>query len=199
MTSKLVMDRLDAAGLGSLLAARAEGRVPGGESMAGVVAADMLLLGAAADIARRRELGVEATIYVPCAPSDGDRCRVLRPIRGEGGTAFLRRVAGLRLGGAIGLEIVIDFSDLGVETAQLALAFGGSGLAGPIAARRGLPMAELDAQRGLVKRREITAYVERAGYRPRFVSTSLRAESELDNDESAPVTPSIQGSAHVGS
>ena len=196
MTSKLVMDRLQTAGLAQVLALREQGVQPDAALAARIAEADTLLVGAAADIARRRELGDEATIFVPCAPAGDLRLTVLRPLPGEGGTLFLRRLSALRLTGPLGLQIIVDWTEIGLTTAQLGLSFGASGLAGPIAGRRGLPIAEVDAQRTLVKRRELTAYVERAGYRARFVNTPMAAASDLVGNQSS--TPD-RGDAHVGS
>jgi hypothetical protein len=69
------------------------------------------------------------------------------------------------------------------------LSFGATDLAGPIvrvtrrgpsappadASRRGLPLADQDDAKKLVKRREIAGFVERAGFRPVFVTTDARA------------------------
>ena len=65
----------------------------------------------------------------------------------------------------------MDWGALGLEIGQIALCFGASDLAGPIASRRGLPMLDAEDQKKLVKRREIAAYVERAGFRAVFVAT----------------------------
>jgi len=101
------------------------------------------------------------------------------------GTALLRHIATLRLTGAKGLCIVIDFGALGLEIAQVALSFGATDLAGPIASRRGLPLVDHDDQRKLVKRREIAAFVERAGFRPVFIAAESRAESAVTSNDGA--------------
>ena len=88
--------------------------------------------------------------------------------------------------GPIGGRIVVDFGALGLEIAQVALSFGATDLAGPIASRRGLPMVESDDQKKLVKRREIAGFVERAGFRPVFVTTEARAEGRGAPDDSSP-------------
>jgi 2-iminoacetate synthase ThiH len=196
MTSKLVLDRLTTEGLTPVLSVRERGELPDASLQERIASADTLLLGAAADIVRRRELGDEAIIFVPLPPRETKLVHLVRPLAGEGGTALLRRVATLRLCGAHGLSIVIDWTELGLETAQLGLSFGASGLAGPVAARRGLPLAEVDAQRSLTKRRDIAAYVQRAGYVPRFVNTL--AGGAIDGERSAPASVE-QGNAHVGS
>jgi hypothetical protein len=73
----------------------------------------------------------------------------------------------------------VDWTRCGLELAQVALGFGASELAGRIANKRGLPMAEgeklgvvgkksrLEAA-DTVKRRELEGFVRRAGRTPRF-------------------------------
>jgi hypothetical protein len=176
MTSKLVTDLLLREGLLPLLAARERGVVArAAEVDAAALRSEILALGAAADAARRRECSDEARIYVPFAPTSTDEVLVLGadvPLRG---TALLRRVARERLAGPLGRRIVVDFGALGLEIAQVALSFGATDLAGPIASRRGLPM--IDDDKKVVKRREIAGYVERAGFRPVFVTTEARSDA----------------------
>jgi hypothetical protein len=186
MRSRLVEERLFAAGLTPLLDMRAQGEPPRDPVMLDLVArTDILLLGAAADMVRRRECGDEARIYVPCAPREGPGTVVLGAAESARGTALLRRIATMRLTGDIGLAIVVDWSGVGMEIAQVALSFGASDLAGLMASRRGLPMLESDDQKKLVKRREIAGFVERAGFRPIFVLTDPSSTlPELAGDSS---------------
>jgi hypothetical protein len=159
MTSKLVARALEREGLSSILAGRERGQVEGGPAALQVlVRADVLALGAAADIARRRECGDEVHIHVPSAPSETTSLIVIDARETLRGTALLRKIATLRLSGAIGARIVVDWG-----------ALGATDLAGPIASRRGLPMLDAEDQKKLVKRREIAGYVQRAGFRPVFV------------------------------
>ncbi len=172
MTSKLVEQLLEREGLAPLLAMRAEGRIPTGPQAADRLArAATLALGAAADIARRGECGGEARIYVPAPPAATPGQVVLGAADAAGGTTFLRNVAILRLTGPIGARLVVDFGALGLEIAQLALSFGATDLAGPIARRGGLPLVDADDQRKVMKRREIAGLVERAGFHPVFFAT----------------------------
>ncbi len=182
MTSKLVSELVERAGLASLLAMRERGDVPAGEVMDELVErADVLALGAAADAARRHECGDEARIFVPAAPAASNEVVVVGTGAVSGGTALLRHVARERLLGPIGRRIVVDFGALGLEIAQVALSFGATDLAGPIASRRGLPMLDTDDQKKLVKRREIAGFVERAGFRPVFVTTEPRTTVPADS------------------
>ena len=172
MTSKLVARALEQQGLSSVLSSRERGEVPVGSDIDDLLArSDVLVLGAAADIARRRECGDEVHIYVPSPPLETTALLVIDARESLRGTALLRKIGALRLAGPIGGRIVVDFGALGLEIGQIALSFGATDLAGPIASRRGLPMLEADDQKKLVKRREIAGYVERAGLCPVFVST----------------------------
>ena len=176
MTSKLVLESLDRAGLGTVLARRERGEVPDDDAVVELLAsADILALGAAADIARRRECSPEARIFVPFAPPANAIVTVLGQREAARGTELLRGIAVLRLTGPIGQSIVLDFGVLGLEIAQVGLSFGATDLAGPIGAQRGLPLA--DDQKKVIKRREIAGFVERAGFRPVFVSNESAATS----------------------
>jgi hypothetical protein len=133
---------------------------------------DLLALGAAADRARRHECSEEVQVYVPEAPaSSGDSLLLVGRGEDARGASLLRKIAVLRLTGRVGARIVIDFGLLGLEIAQVALSFGATDLAGPIAARRGLPMVETDEGKRMVKRREMAGYIERAGFRAVFINT----------------------------
>ena len=69
MTSKLVLEALERAGLGTVLARRERGEVPDDDEVVELLAgADILALGTAADVARRRECGPEVRIFMPSAP-----------------------------------------------------------------------------------------------------------------------------------
>jgi 2-iminoacetate synthase ThiH len=191
MTSKLVTALLESSGLVALLAERERGVVPSGAEGAQLVErSDLFALGAAADLARRRECGDETRIHVPAAPPSTSEVLLVGPEAAGGGTALLRRIARERLLGPIGRRIVVDFGALGLEIAQVALSFGATDLAGPIASRRGLPMLDADDQKKLVKRREIAGFVERAGFRPVFVTTHPGAEGPSAPSD-APTRPHV--------
>jgi hypothetical protein len=176
MTSKLVLESLDRAGLGTVLARRERGEVPDDDAVVELLAsADILALGAAADIARRRECSPETRIFVPFAPQANAIVTVLGEREAARGTELLRGIAVLRLTGPIGQSIVLDFGVVGLEIAQVGLSFGATDLAGPIGAQKGLPLA--DDQKKVIKRREIAGFVERAGFRPVFVNSESSATS----------------------
>jgi hypothetical protein len=201
MTSKLVERALEREGLSSILASRERGQVEGGPHALQILArADLLALGAAADIARRRECGDEAHIHVPSPPAETPSLIVMDSRERLRGTELLRKIASLRLAGPIGARIVVDWGALGLEIGQIALSFGATDLAGPIASRRGLPMLDTEDQKKVVKRREIAGYVERAGFRPVFVHADVPAERESTDPSSvADFGASSAARAHVES
>jgi hypothetical protein len=186
LTSTLVTQLVEREGLLPLLASRERGVVPRESEVADVVArAQILAVGAAADAARRRECGDETRIHIPTAPPPTDALVVIGADTVARGTALLRHIALLRLGGPIALRIVVDFGALGLEIAQVALSFGATDLAGPILSRRGLPILDRDDPKKLVKRREIAGYVERAGFRPVFVTAEAHSDGRGTPPESA--------------
>jgi hypothetical protein len=183
--TRLIRERIERAGLLPLLEERADRRVPSGPALwETLMQVDLLSLGAAADLARRRECGDEVHIYIPAAPARSDALSVFG--RGESlrGSSLLRKIAALRLTSPLGARLVVDFGVLGLELGQIALSFGATDLAGPIASRRGLPLVDADEPRKLVKRREIAGFVERAGFRPVFVALEA-GESSTDRDSAA--------------
>jgi|GraSoiStandDraft_24_1057298.scaffolds.fasta_scaffold347453_2 hypothetical protein len=192
MTSKLVTELVLREGLLPLLTSREGGQRPALADVERIVdGCEILALGAAADTARRRECSDEVRIHVPFAPASNAEVLVLGPAVTLRGTALLRHVAKERLLGPIGRRIVVDFGALGLEIAQVALSFGATDLAGPIASRRGLAMIDDDPKK-VVKRREIAGYVERAGFRPVFVTTEARSDA-------APATTDAPARPHVDS
>jgi len=131
--------------------------------------ADLLALGALADIVRCDEVGGAVRIHLgTAAPSDALRAT---------GLELLRAVAIARVMGPRAARVCVDFGASGLEIAQVALGFGASELVGPIANRRGLPIAD-DAQKkvkgkGMValkalKQEELAMLVRRAGREPVF-------------------------------
>jgi hypothetical protein len=146
--------------------------------------ADLLALGALADLVRREEVGDVVRLHIGgAAPSDAFR---------SSGLELLREVAIARVTGPRGARVCVDFGASGLEIAQVALGFGASELAGPIANRRGLPIAD-DAQKkvkgkGLVmlaalKQEEIATIVRRAGREPVLVPGPAPAQAR---DEATP-------------
>lgn len=132
---------------------------------------DLLALGALADLVRREEVGSVVHIHLDKMPSDAISARGLDALR----AAAIARVLRPR-----GARVCVDFGASGLEIAQVALGFGANELAGPIANRRGLPIAE-DAQKkvkgkGMVALRalqqeEILTLVRRAKREPVMEAT----------------------------
>jgi hypothetical protein len=178
--TRLVDDRLEREGLVSLLEARERGEVPVDPALLDrLQQADILALGAAADRARRRECSDEVHVYVPFAPAAEGLLLLGQSEEGRG-AVLLRKIALLRLTGALGTRIVVDFGALGLQIAQVALSFGATDLTGPMASRRGLPMVDADERKKMVKRREMAGYVERAGFRAVFVNTEDAGAADTD-------------------
>ena len=90
----------------------------------------------------------------------------------------------------------LNFVDLTESScsSQVALSFGATDLAGPIASRRGLPMIEEDSKK-VVKRRELAGYVERAGFRPVFVTSEAHSDAHPAATE-APERPHVERPGH---
>jgi hypothetical protein len=181
--TRLVREKIERAGLLPLLEERADERVPSSVGLwEKLMQVDLLSLGAAADLARRRECGDEARIYIPAAPAQSEMLSVFGRGEAARGSSLLRKIAAMRLTAPIGARFVVDFGVLGLELGQVALSFGATDLAGPIASRRGLPMVDADEPKKLVKRREIAGFVERAGYRPVFVAAAGETSTDAGRE-----------------
>ena len=185
--SRLVQERLEGAGLLAWLDLRAQNRATADAELRERLArVDLLTLGAAADLVRRRECGEETRVYVPFPPAPSETLVLVGQTEAARGSLLLRKIAVLRLTASVGLRIAVDFGVVGLEIAQVSLSFGATDLAGPIASRRGLPLADVDEARKLFKRAEIAGYVERAGFRPVFVATDAPASSGDGAPSAAP-------------
>ena len=141
-------------------------------------AADLLLLGAIADIVRSEDCGDTVSIHEQHGGLHGADVLWVAPVKGASELAILRAVATARVGSARPLRVGVDWSQCGMELAQVALAFGASDLRGPITRKSGLPIYEAETKKvkgqGLVelrsiKKREIAALVTHAGRLPVFV------------------------------
>jgi len=203
--SKLVERAIDAAGLGAVLAARREGASMDAH-LARLRAADLLALGALADRVRAEEMGAEVRIFEGAPPSgdegappSGDEGAppsgypsapgvVVLPRDGEEltGLDLLREVAVARITGPRGAHVRVDWTRCGLELAQVALGFGADELAGFIATKRGLPIADGELAGGgkkskrelaqVVKRKELASYVERGGR----IAVFIRADGAVE-------------------
>jgi hypothetical protein len=192
--SSLVERAIEEAGLGPIAEARRQGDLERVRALSSSLAgAGLLALGALADVVRAAEVGEVVRIHVHGSPRDGASAGdAILVGGGTGGADTLRRVATARITGPIAARVRVDWSETGLEIAQVALGFGASELAGPIADRRGLPIA-LDLKKrvkgaGLVavqllKRQELEALIARAG---RTVIFADAAPGDRQFSEEAP-------------
>ena len=141
-------------------------------------AADLLLLGAIADIVRAEDSGDTVSIHEQHGGAHGEDVTWVAPVKGASELDILRAVATARIAGTKAARIGVDWSQCGMELAQVALGFGASDLRGPITRKSGLPIYEDETRKvkgqGLVelrsiKKREIAALITHAGRLPVFV------------------------------
>jgi 2-iminoacetate synthase ThiH len=129
--------------------------------------ADLLAVGALADRIRKEEVGDEVRVF-------SERSEEILVI--ESRPDLLRRVAVARIRAARAARIAIDWNDVGIELAQVALGFGASDLVGHVQMKRGLPIAEgalggVGKKSDLVpmerlKKQELEGYIRRSGRSP---------------------------------
>ena len=176
---RFVEDAIARAGLLPVLQARRAGEL---ETVRATVtswaAADLLALGAIADAVRVEDVGEVVRIHER-EPLAGEPEITWVETSGEASELdFLRAVAVARIAARPGARIGVDWSQRGMELAQVALGFGASELRGPIRRKNGLPiyaderlkvkgqgMVELVS----IKRQEIGALVEHAGRVATFI------------------------------
>jgi hypothetical protein len=203
----LVDRAIDASGLSAVLSARRGGDAAALDTLAAFAAfaavhaaalrgADLLALGALADVVRREEVGDEVRIYVPPPGPDAgatDPAAVFP--RGDEeltGLELLREVAIARVTGPRGGRVRVDWSRCGLELAQVALGFGADELAGHIASKRGVLIGEGELLgvgkksrlelATVTKRRELAGFVRRAGRAPVFVLADGTVEAAAAAD-----------------
>ena len=178
--SRFVEDAIGRAGLGPVLASRRIGDLDGIERhLPALRAADMMPLGALADLVRTEEIGDVVRIHTIASASERDVVWV----EASSDLEILRAVAVARLTAPRGGRVGVDWSKHGLELAQVALGFGASDLRGPITRKSGLPIYENEAKKvkgqGMVelstlKKREIALLVQHAGRVPVFVGEDGR-------------------------
>lgn len=203
--SALVERALRDAGLDEVLAARRAGAVSAA-LVERLRASDLLVLGALADRVRAEEVGEGVRIYGAGADAGAgagadavsDPGVVTLPPDGHeiSGLDLLREVAIARAAGPRGLRVRVDWTRCGLEIAQIALGFGANELAGRLATKRGLPLAEGDMlgvgkksrmqAADVVKRKELEGFVRRAGRVPSFEAPSGAREAEATEETEDP-------------
>jgi 2-iminoacetate synthase ThiH len=142
--------------------------------------ADLLVLGAVADALRTE--GVGETVCIHERRNTIPDVLWVELAKGTTELDMLRAVAVARIGHATGARIGVDWSDCGLELAQVALGFGASELRGPLTTKSGLPIYEDEKRKvkgqGMVelraiKKREIASLVTHAGRIPVFVEETI--------------------------
>ena len=170
IVSVVVERALQREGLLEVLEARRAGSAALGSFERRLRDADLLALGALADVVRRDEVGTAVRLHLERTPEEAIAAR---------GIDLLREVAIARVLGPRAARVCVDFGASGLEIAQVSLGFGASELAGPIVNRRGLPIAEDAAKKvkgkGMVGLRalaqeELFTLVRRAGREPVIVA-----------------------------
>jgi 2-iminoacetate synthase ThiH len=168
---RLLLRAIEQAGLSEL----AERALRGGglqqQDIARLVRADVLIVAGLADAVRERHRGDEVRLLgTEAARREPDLVRLdLSAGDGDGptGQELLLQVALARLATPSDQAIGLSWDQVGLELAQTALAFGADVLWGDVAHKRLLPVLEGAAAR----REEISALIERAGRRARWVDT----------------------------
>jgi 2-iminoacetate synthase ThiH len=184
MSGAFIDRALAAAGLMPIAEARRAGDLARVEELGPVLeTADLLAVGALADRVREAESGDVVRVFANVEGDVGPDVVIVAMAGGAGGAtgglASLRRVAIARITGPVAARVRIDWSEAGLELAQVALGFGASELVGAIASRRGLPIADgatlkvrgegmVEATR--VKKRELAALLARVGRRAVFMT-----------------------------
>ena len=151
---------------------------------------DLMALGALADAIRGEDVGDEVFVYANAKASHP----ALVPAPQLRGLELFREVAVLRVTAPRGARVRVDWGACSLESAQASLGFGANELVGPIANRRGLPIAE-DATKkvkgqGMVslqtlQMREIERVLRCAGKRPVFTADVLDLALREEKEEAA--------------
>lgn len=172
---RLLSHAIDQAGLGDIATRALAGQGLGGDDLARLRNADVLLVAGLADMVREHYRGDEVRLLgSEAARREGDLVRVdLDPggARGATGQELLLSIALARLATPASQGIAVGFDQVGLELAQTALAFGADALFGDLGGKRTLPLLEGPAAR----RHEITGLIERAGRSVRWVDLNATA------------------------
>ncbi|MFI5301814.1 MAG: hypothetical protein ACHREM_27305 [Polyangiales bacterium] len=207
-TSSSLTDRaLSRAGLADVLVARLDATradAARSELESVIDRCDALLLGAMADRVRGVERGDAVRIYLDSPIGiDTSSFRFVAPSwrPTDGGLAFVRAVAAARLLSPSGVSLVVDVARVGIQLAQLALAWGADAWIVKLDALTiqvaedeedhdaqalvalGKGPAIDDAERAILKERELAGLVRQARRHPRIVERRGVAELEREVDE----------------
>lgn len=158
-------------------------------------ATDLILLGALAERVRQEEVGDRVYLSFANAQARADASDASVLVHPpaldshQRGLATLRTVAMARLTGPKGSKIAVDWSETGIELAQVALSFGANALRGPVQTKRGLLIADDLTKKvkgeGMVavaklKERELAEMIRRAGREPVFQGASAHEPEHAD-------------------
>jgi hypothetical protein len=194
--SHFVEQAIAAAGLRPLLDAR---KVKNFDAVRGSMAhwqkADLLVLGALADLARAADVGDEVRVHEDGGDDVAWACEAASDLE------VLREVAVLRIGLIKGMRIGVDWGKCGIELAQVALGFGASDLRGPITNKRGLYIFDDEMKKvkgeGMIRarelaRREIGSLVKYAGRNAVFLGESGESRGHVQADAARATDPSAE-------
>ena len=160
-------------------------------------AADLLVLGAVADLVRADDVGDVVRIHQREPLAGEPDVQWVETSSGASELDFLRAIAVARIAARHGARIGVDWSVRGMELAQVALGFGASDMRGPIQRKSGLVILEGEklklkgqgmVELSTIKKQEIAALVTHAGRLPVFVDEeSARVRSTESTEEVAGV------------
>ena len=163
--SRLVDRAIEGAGLDRWLARRLTGDLQAGDAAAleaRLPSLDVLVLGALADRVRAAECGPTARVELRRPLDEVAPLPSFDPV--AGGIVFLRAVARARLLAAAGARIRIDVDDVGVQLAQVCLAYGANELVAPQKKRSIVSDPDGDAiAQAILRERELASLVVAAG------------------------------------
>lgn len=194
--SRFVEKAIARAGLLPVLTARRAGDVESVRAtMASWESADLMALGAVADLVRDEEIGAEVRIYETVEGDAGAPADVMWIGAASNDLGLLREVVVARLTTMAGTRVGIDWGTCGLELAQVALGFGATDLRGSISRKSGLPILDDETKKvkgqGMVdlktlQRQEIASLVRYAGREPVFVEEAKRGSVQRrDSSEAA--------------
>lgn len=215
--TRFIEKAIVAAGLGPVLEARRAGDLAALPTFtAALEGADLLVLGAIADLIRAEEVGDDVRIHVGAidaavvwAHAESGASESVTAPSSNRELGLLRKTAILRVFGAKGARIGVDWSKCGLELAQVALGFGASDLMGPITRKNGLLILDGESKKvkgqGLVdlasiKKREISALVRNAGREAVFTDEprdASKTPARADHDSASSLPSARAEDAHV--
>ncbi len=172
--SRFVEESIARAGLLPVLAAHRAGDMDAVRSSIDTwCSADLLVLGAVADAIRSEGVGDDVCIHERRSGADAlNTVLWVDHVPGTTELDLLRAVAVARIQATKGMRVGVDWSQCGMELAQVALGFGASDLRGLITRKSGLPIYDDETRKikgqGMVelrsiRKREIASLVMHAG------------------------------------